>query len=160
MKKQKIAIIIDPWRRNILSRIFFWRADQYLLFRRIRKFLLENSDELETVIVASYDNFPVDDMIANLPIHKVYTTDIDLVLFIIKEKNITGIYLCGSAWDECVEKRSLGYLNLHKNTNLNIFVKNDCVIYSEKYKSKIFDPADNPDWVETHEQGIFKYGPK
>ena len=164
MKKQKLIIIIDAWHRNLLNRILFWMSDQSLLFKRIRKFVEYNLSDIHTIVVASYDNIPTDDYILNLPGNIIQTIDIKVLFKILEEnKEINQIYFCGSAWDICVKNRELGYLNLYKllkNTNIDFFIKDDCVIYSEIYGAKIFDPLDNLDWTPTLQEGIYKFNGK
>ncbi len=151
-------IIIDPWERNLLNKILFFIDDQYRLFKRIEKFVKKNQKSIHMIILASYDGINTHKIIQNLPGQKIYATTIEEISLLIKKNNIENIYLAGSAWDLCVKHRELGYLNLRKQfKNINILIKNDCVIYSEDYNAKIFDPQDNLDWVATKTPGIFKY---
>jgi hypothetical protein len=158
MPCNSILIIIDPWERHLIAKILFFLDDQYRLFKRIEKFIKKNRDSIHTVVLAAYDGISVHKTVQNLPGNKIHATTIEEIAQLVNDNNIENIYLAGSAWEQCVRHRELGYLNLRKQfKNINILVKDDCVIYSEHYNAKIFDPQDNLDWVETNTPGIFKY---
>ena len=156
----KIAIIIDPWERDLINHLLFFVSFKRKVFRNIKNFVMEK--DIDYVIVASYDNIPVDKIVLSIPNKKIFTTKLEDVLSIIREKDIKEIFMCGFAWDKCVKYRELGYLNLHKNTNVDILVKNDCVAHDEVYPkvpNRFFTPSENPDWRATPETGIFRYEP-
>ena len=157
---KKILIIIDAWELDFINIFLFFLSDQYRLFRRIKKFL-NNRNDIDLIVIASYNNRKTSSIIKNLPGKKVYATEIDQIEKYLK--NVETVFLAGSAWDRCIKDRNLGYLNLHryfkeKNT-VNINIKDDCVIYSEEYTAKIFDPIENLDWKPTKEKGVYVYKP-
>jgi len=153
----KIAIIIDPWKRDLLNHILFFISDKRKVLKNIKKFVIDK--KIDLVVVASYDNIPVDNIILSIPNKKIFTTNLSDVKSLVEEKDVKEIYICGMAWDKCVKYRELGYLSLYKNTNIDIFVKDNCVIYDEEYPARIFVPDENLDWKITPEKGIFKYEP-
>lgn len=156
----KIAIIIDPWKRDLINRLLFFVSYKHKVFKNIKNFVIEK--DIDYVIIASYDDIPVDKIVLSIPNKKIFTTKLEDVLSIISENNIKEIFMCGFAWDKCVKYRELGYLSLHKNTNLDILVKDDCVLCDEVYPSipnRFFMPNENPDWKATSETGIFRYEP-
>jgi len=158
MPCNSILIIIDPWERNLFNKILFLLDDQYRLFKRIEQFLKKNQNSIHTIVLAAYDGINIHKIIQNLPGNKIHATTIKEIAQLVNNNNIENIYLAGSAWDLCVRHRELGYLNLRKQfKNINILIKDDCVIYSKDCNAKIFDPEDNLDWVETNTPGIFKY---
>jgi hypothetical protein len=152
-----VAIIIDPWKRDILNHLFFFISDKRRVLTNIKNFVIEK--QIDLVIVASYDNLPVDKIILSIPNKKIFTTKIKEVKNIIDEKNIKQIYICGMAWEKCVKYRELGYLSLHKNTNADILVKDNCVLCDEDYPARMFVPDENPEWKKTTDYGIYKYEP-
>jgi hypothetical protein len=84
LKKKDILIIIDPWERNLANKLLFFVSDQYWLFRRIEKFILENTDTIHTIIIAAYDNIPADKIVQQYLGSKVYATTIEEIAPIIK----------------------------------------------------------------------------
>jgi hypothetical protein len=153
----KIAIIIDPWKRDLMNYLLFFISDKRKVLKNIKKFVIE--EKIDLVVVASYDNIPVDKIILSIPNTKVFTTKLDDVKALIKENNVKEIYMCGMAWDKCVKFRELGYLSLHKNTNVNILVKDDCVLCDEEHPARMFVPNENPEWKKFTNFGIYKYEP-
>lgn len=165
MKKQKIAIIIDPWEiKSFLVKLFYFTSDQRKLLNAVKCLIDQKKEEIDTVVIASYDNIPAMKEYFDLPIDKIYTVNTDIVLSMIEKNNINGIYFCGMSWDRCVKNRDLGYENLYKilkDKGVDILVKKDCVIASSEHKFEIFNPNNpmNKDWKPTAEVDIFKYIP-
>lgn len=156
----KILIVIDAWELDFKNLIFFPISAWAGLLLKIKKFILSRND-IDTVIFASYDNIKTSRILTNLKVKKIYATSINEIESFLHDDKITDIFVSGMAWNRCVKNRELGYVNLNKfSNNKNILVKDDCVIYSGEYDSKIFDPLDNPDWIETEEKNIYKYSPK
>lgn len=156
----KIAIIIDPWKLDLLNHLLFFISDKRKVLKNIKKFVIE--EKIDLVVVASYNNIPVDKIILSIPNTKVFTTKLNDVKALIDENNVKKIYMCGMAWDKCVKFRELGYLSLHKNTNVDILVKDNCVLCDEEYPTKptrMFIPIENPEWKEFTNCGIYKYEP-
>lgn len=132
-------------------------SDKRKVLKNIKKFVIE--EKIDLVVVASYDNKPVDKIILSIPNTKVFTTKLDDIKTLIKENNVEKIYICGMAWDKCVKFRELGYLSLYKNTNVDILVKDDCVLCDEEYPARMFVPNENPKWKQFTNYGIYKYEP-
>jgi hypothetical protein len=153
----KIAIIIDPWKRDLLNRLLFFISDKRKVLKNIKKFVIE--EKIDLVVVASYDDIPVDNIILSIPNKKIFTTKLSVVKSLVQEKKINKIYMCGMAWDKCVKTRNLGYVSLHNNIGVDILVKDNCVLYDEKYPARMFVPEENPEWKETSNYGIYKYEP-
>lgn len=156
----KIAIIIDPWKLDLLNHLLFFISDKRKVLKNIKKFVIE--EKIDLVVIASYNNIPVDKIILSIPNTKVFTTKLDDVKALIDENNVKEIYMCGMAWDKCVKFRELGYLSLHENTNVDILVKDNCVLCDEVYPTiptRMFIPNENPEWKEFTNSGIYKYEP-
>jgi hypothetical protein len=157
---KKILIVIDAWELDFINTLLFFLSDQYKLFRRINKFLNNRSD-IDAIIIASYDDKKTSSIIKNLQGKKIYATKITEIEKYLE--NVETVFLAGSAWDGCIKDRELGYLNLHRyfkeKNKVNINIKDDCVIYSEEHKAKIFDPMENLEWRPTEEKGVYRYQP-
>lgn len=157
---KKILIIIDAWELDFINTLLFFLSDQYRLFKRIDRFL-NNRNDIDAIIIASYDNKKTSSVIKNLQGKKIYATSIHEIEKYLED--VETVFLAGSAWDRCIKDRELGYLNLYRyfkeKNNVNINIKDDCVIYSEEYRAKIFDPIENLEWVPTEEKGVYRYQP-
>lgn len=165
MKNRSIAIIIDPWEpQTFLAKVFYLLSDQFKLFRNVRKLVEDQFKDINTVIIAAYDNIPAVKDYQHLPAEKIYTTDIDTVISFIRKNNIKKIYFCGMAWDRCVKDRELGFVNLYrllKDLDITFLVKDDCVICSSEYNFEIFNPKNpiNYNWKKTKDPRVYKYNP-
>lgn len=155
---KKIAIIIDPW-DSFCGRWLFLVSSQYWLFRRIKKFINSRND-IEEVIIAAYENLPIDRNILNWKSNKKFqfmTEESEFRKYLSKTQ-VSDIFMCGSAWEMCVENRPLGYTNLHKiDKRINILVEKGCVL---DMKGKSVIPDLNDLWIKTQEPNIYKYTPK
>jgi len=56
---------------------------------------------------------------------------------------IENVYLCGKAFDICVSKQPIGLYQWIKHTNVNVYVKQNCVLTS---KGKVPNLQNNPFW--------------
>lgn len=160
-----MVIVIDPWEpRSFLTKLLYLTSDQRRLFRAVKSLIKDKQQEIHIMIVAAYDNIPAVKDYKSLPVKKNYTTDLNTILSIIKKEKINQIYMCGMAWDICVKTRPLGYENLHKELkehDIEILVKDDCVICSSNFAFERFNPNHpiNIDWKATGDSKIFKYTP-
>jgi len=164
-----IAIIIDPWeKKQLLNRVLFFLDHLYMTIQQIKKFI-DSKDNIDIVVVASYDNIPVQKTCLKwIPkkAKKIFFTDEESLRKLLSENKVDNIYINGGAWDICVKDRPLGYINLKKiiddmQLDTNILVKDNCVVMSNSHNlmPATFVPEDNLDWVETSEQGVYKYTP-
>lgn len=165
MKTQAIVIVIDPWEpRSFLTKLLYLTSDERRLFRSVKNLIKDKNQEIHTMIIAAYNGIPAVKDYKYLPVKKNYTTDLNTILSIIKKEKINRIYMCGMAWDICVKNRPLGYVNLYrklKKYDIEILVKDDCVICSSNFAFQRFDPNHpmNIDWKATDDSKIFKYTP-
>jgi hypothetical protein len=56
---------------------------------------------------------------------------------------IQNVFLCGKAFDICVSKQPIGIYRWMTERNVNVFIKNNCVLNS---KGKFPNLKDNPCW--------------
>jgi len=154
--KKRILIIIDPWELDWINILLFPLSAHYAVLRNIKRFV-ESRNDIDTIVIAAYDNKKASSIVCNLKGKKIYATTIDEIKFLLDDDTVDGIFLAGMAWNMCVRNRELGYLNLSKfSGNKDLLVKNDCVIYSGEYDSKYFDPLENPEWLPV-EKNVYKY---
>jgi hypothetical protein len=157
---KKIAIVIDLWDKNILSKILFFLDHTFILSNNIKKFI-DSKNDIDAIIIASYDKKSTLKSFLRWrsKAKKIFITEEEEIETLIKENHIEEIYMCGSAWDACVQNRPLGYLNLKRIVQKNristqILVKDNCVM---TLNEKFFIPSENPDWIMTEEQGVYRY---
>jgi hypothetical protein len=159
-----IAILIDCWKdypKNLFQKILFNLWTSRRMYWHIKKFLESNYD-INTIIIASYDDKETTSIISNIKKKNIlYITDLNEFECFLKENKIEGIFICGSAMDVCVKNRPLGYISIFNlikklNLNTNIFLKYNCVKYMDNSYFKIERELD---WDKTDNPYIFKYNP-
>lgn len=163
-----IAILIDCWKveptpsfvERILNRAVSKVFPYIKVHWRIKEFLNSRKD-ISTMIIASYDGNETDPLILKIPKSQLKMLKIEDLEIFLKNNQVENIFMCGNAWDECVKKRPLGYLNVYKlikklDLKTDILVKYDCV---KNLDDTFFDLKDNEDWCVTNEPDIFIYKP-
>jgi hypothetical protein len=158
-----IAIVIDCWKDEPKN---FWQKILFLIFPtsrfvylNINRFL--NSDLIDIVIVASYDDKCTSPIILDTKKPKLFFLDIENLLDLLRNNSIDNIFMCGTAWDVCVRDRPLGYLKVNEaiqslGLTTCILVKYNCVKTTDESYFKL---KYNKDWQITNTKGIFKYNP-